>query len=437
MHTGLIILFTRFPVAGKVKTRLIPSLGAEGAKMLHAQMAEHAFAMALATGYDVQVHYAESSEKDMRHWLDPQGIHARVNYVAQIPHEDLGQRMAFAFDAAFANGYKKVLLMGSDCPRNSTENIQNAFQWLDDVPCVFGPAVDGGYYLVGLHKMRQDIFMDIAWSTDKVLAQTLAKVDSYALVDTLSDVDMPQDIPQKISVIIPALNEEKTIAKTIAAAQKSFLAEIIVVDGGSEDATCAVATQAGSTVYTLKDESEEIKASRATQMNVGAKKARGDILLFLHADTLLPSGWDFAVRHCLQDKNVSLGCFAFALDGDFTGKKLVEWGTNMRTKYAHLPYGDQGIFMRSEDFANIGTYKNIPILEDVYLVKAAKKLGRIQSLSLPLVTSARRWIKHGALRVTYYNQLVFIAISLGADVHAVRRAYRSGKNPLLCLFTKN
>ncbi len=428
-----IILFTRYPQVGSVKTRLIPKLGAEGATKIHKKMAQHAFLQAVQTGFDVHIHYTGATEEQMRHWLDPNEYYSSFMYIEQHSHGDLGQRMSYAFAKSFALGYKKVLLMGSDCPDNTTENLHKALAALEIQPCVFGPSHDGGYYLIALSQHHEALFTNIAWGTDTVLQQSIAKVNEYSLLEYLQDVDLPEHIPKRISIIIPTLNEEHSITQTIMATQHAFNVEVIVVDAHSKDATCHKAQKLGAKVYSLPKENTP---SRAAQMNLGASKATGDLLLFLHADSILPPLWSQHLRQAFKNPSTSLTYFSFALSGKFTGKKLIEWGTNMRAKLCSLPYGDQGLCMRKQDFFNLQGYASTPILEDVLLVKNARTLGHIVELPAPLITSGRRWEKHGAFTVTCYNQMVYIALKLGATPQLVHDAYRKGTNPLLCILKK-
>ncbi len=417
---NVIILFTRYPVVGKVKTRLMADIGAEAAADMHTAMTAFALRQMVEccekTSCTVEIHYTGGSHEQMQAWLGEQHV-----YVEQQAG-DLGQRMYAAFASAFTRGAHKVLLMGSDCPDNRASNLQDAFSLLDTSPCVFGPTLDGGYYLVGLRSLRKDIFENISWGTEKVLEQSLAKVTQCALLSKFQDVDYVQDIPEKISVIIPSYNEEKNILKTIQSVQQGFHVEIIVADGGSSDATCAVAQKAGARVYVCPKE----QRGRARQMNYGASMATGSIVLFLHADSLLPVQWDQYIRKALMQNSVQLGFFTFAVDGDFLGKKALIWGTNIRAKYFHKPYGDQGFFLRKKDFYSLGAYADVPILEDLYLAKAAKVRGEHVCIPVPIITSSRRWQKHGPLRVTLFNQWVLLAAACGMDLHKVRAAYARG-----------
>ena len=409
----LIIIFTRFPEAGKTKTRLIPALGPEGAADLQKQMTEFTVGQAEATGLHLQIRYAGGTEAQMRDWLGTQH-----EYVAQS-QGDLGARMNKAFEDAFIAGAKKVILIGSDCPDNRTTNLLEAVQLLDKTSCVLGPAFDGGYYLIGLTTLKKELFSGIDWGSASVLHQTIEKISDYKLLQTLNDVDEHCDVPGRISVVIPALNEERNIKSTISQVLSGFNTEAIVVDGGSSDRTRELTCAECATVVSSQP-------GRACQMNAGARQATGDILLFLHADSILPTSWDFHVRRMMKRSGVTLGFFRFAIDGDFAGRKLVEWGTNIRAGLFKRPYGDQGLFLRKTDFEDMGEYPEIPILEDVMLVKKAKSIGEICCAEVKLFTSGRRWKKYGFIRTTLFNQVLLLAAWFGFDLKKLSRAYYQG-----------
>ncbi|BAZ13042.1 glycosyl transferase family protein [Calothrix sp. NIES-4071] len=223
----------------------------------------------------------------------------------------------------------------------------------------------------------------------------------------------------KISIIIPVYNEQKHILATIITAQKSTNTEIIVVDAGSEDGTCDIANTTGVKVIASD-------RGRAVQMNAGAAVASGDILLFLHADTLLPSKFDDMVRETLQ-LGVVAGAFKLKINGKPWGLRLVEWGVDMRSKYFQLPYGDQAIFCKSEIFEKIDGFSELPIMEDFELVRRLKSIGRIAIIPAHVLTSGRRWLQRGILKTTLINQIIIIGYFLRVSPQRLANWYRVGK----------
>lgn len=195
MRERLLVL-TRLPVAGQVKTRLIPALGAMGAAALHRRLAERTLAMARSfvrgrqTG--LEVWYTGGNARAARDWLgDGVGYHRQ-------PDGDLGRRMDLAFAKSFATKARCVVLVGTDCPDLSEEILAQAFADLAQVDVVLGPAEDGGYYLIGLAREQPRLFADISWGTGLVLEQTRTVIArhglSYKLLPCLADVDRPVDL---------------------------------------------------------------------------------------------------------------------------------------------------------------------------------------------------------------------------------------------------
>ncbi|MGB3507732.1 MAG: TIGR04283 family arsenosugar biosynthesis glycosyltransferase [Microcoleaceae cyanobacterium] len=220
-----------------------------------------------------------------------------------------------------------------------------------------------------------------------------------------------------ISIVIPVLNEAKTIAQTISTAQTATDIEIIVVDGGSNDGTVEVAQSLDiQLIYTLP--------GRATQMNQGAMAATGDILIFLHGDTLLPSGFDWLVRQALLKANTVAGAFELGIGAGAGSLRVVEKIVNWRSRYLQIPYGDQGIFLKAKIFEEVGGFPEIPIMEDFELIRQLRKRGRIEILSVPVLTSGRRWQKLGILKTTLINQIVIISYLLGVSPEILAQWYR-------------
>jgi hypothetical protein len=188
------LVFVRAPVAGRVKTRLAASLGAEGALRVYRRLAEHTLREARAVGGEVRIHFTPADAgAGVRAWL---GDGAR--YLPQTAG-DLGARMEAAFRAAFEDGAERVIIIGSDLPDLSAALLRRAFDALESHAAVIGPARDGGYYLLGMRTMIDGLFDGIPWSTDAVLARTLERLRAAgiepALLDTLSDVDEVDDLP--------------------------------------------------------------------------------------------------------------------------------------------------------------------------------------------------------------------------------------------------
>ncbi|MCC5666507.1 TIGR04283 family arsenosugar biosynthesis glycosyltransferase [Nostoc sp. CHAB 5784] len=224
----------------------------------------------------------------------------------------------------------------------------------------------------------------------------------------------------KISIIIPAINEAGNIKTAIATTQGSINIEVIVVDGGSDDDTVAIAQSLGVKVISSSP-------GRAVQMNTGAIAATGEILLFLHADTCLPTGFDDMVRTALQQPGTLAGAFNLRIDASLLSLRWVELGVNLRSHFYQMPYGDQAIFLTKAVFQQIGNFPELPIMEDFELMRRLKRTGRIVIIPTPVVTSARRWLQKGVFKTTLLNQIVIIAYLLGVSPERIRRWYRQEK----------
>jgi hypothetical protein len=196
LTTECLIIFTRYPEPGNTRTRLIPVLGAEGAATLQRQMTEHKLAEVnqLLTFYplSVEVHFAGGNEQLMQEWLGSSLVYRRQS------EGDIGDRMASAFQASFAAGMTAGVLIGSDCPDLNVSLMAEAFQLLRQHDLVLGPALDGGYYLIGLRRLIPELFTGIPWSTAEVLQQTITIAKRLGLavakLPLLSDVDRPEDL---------------------------------------------------------------------------------------------------------------------------------------------------------------------------------------------------------------------------------------------------
>lgn len=222
----------------------------------------------------------------------------------------------------------------------------------------------------------------------------------------------------KVSVIIPALNEEKNIVRCIKSAKKLNPLEIIVVDGGSIDRTKELAKKEGALVL-------ESSKGRGIQLNRGASSANGEILLFLHADSFF---LDIDYRRFSElIKRYPNGFFRLRFDKDTPSIRIVEFFANLRSRIFRLPYGDQAIFLKKELFIKLGGFKNYPFLEDLELVRRIRKFEKIKPLPFYVIASSRRIIKNYPLSpifVSLRNVLIVILYLLGIDPEKLLRFYK-------------
>jgi rSAM/selenodomain-associated transferase 2 len=226
------------------------------------------------------------------------------------------------------------------------------------------------------------------------------------------------DLVLKISVIIPALNEASNLPQTLASVRASHDTEVIVVDGGSQDATIEVAKAFQAKVIAAPP-------GRAMQMNWGAQAAAGDILLFLHADTRLPPQWDERVQQTLNQPGVVAGAFHLAIEGEEPGLRWVEWGVGVRSRLFQMPYGDQAIFLTAKVFHGLGGFPDLPIMEDFELVRQLRRRGKVAVVPAAVLTSGRRWQQLGILRTTLINQVMVFGYLLGVSLQRLVYYYRN------------
>jgi rSAM/selenodomain-associated transferase 2 len=224
-----------------------------------------------------------------------------------------------------------------------------------------------------------------------------------------------------LSIIVPCLNEVELIGQALAALAplRARGAEIIVVDGGSSDGTVERAAS-------LADRVIDAPRGRASQMNAGAARARGEIMLFLHADTLLPESADALIVDGLKRSRRGWGRFDVVISGGNPLLRVVAWLMNVRSRLTGIATGDQAIFVTRSLFTAAGGYPEIALMEDIALSKRLKRFGRPLCLRHRLVASGRRWEKHGVLRTVLLMWRLRLAYWLGADPAKLAVWYERG-----------
>ena len=239
------------------------------------------------------------------------------------------------------------------------------------------------------------------------------------------------------SVIIPAFNEEVTLKACLESAKGLNPLEIIVVDGGSTDRTREIAQDAGAIV-------EKSRKGRGVQMNTGASLAKGEILLFLHADTVianevssfchpeLDSGSKEMLKRVQHDKTEIFdkyigGFFRLKFDDNSISTRLVEMFANVRARLLFLPYGDQAIFIKRDIFKKLGGFREYPFLEDIDFAMRIKKFGKLKYIPVKVIASSRRLKKGYPLSpifVSLRNVIIALFFMLGISPYRLIRLYR-------------
>jgi len=421
-----ISVFTRLPLAGQSKTRLIPVLGAEGAATLQRDMTAHvvrqARFLAATDGVTVEVRIADGSCTEARRWLGaacaPQG------------DGDLGDRLERALVGGSARA-RVALVVGGDCPAVSAADLRICVRAAEEHGAAIIPATDGGFCALAL---AADVARDAAgllhgceWGGERVCAQALKRVrercPDVAVLPARDDVDRSEDLPawervrrawyeppELLAVVIPVLNEARSLPPLIA----SLLAEdarVIVADGGSTDGSAEAACNAGATVI-------EAARGRAAQQNAGAAAAAdagADALLFLHADTSPPAGFARLTLSALADPGVVLGAYGFSLGATTPALRVIEANTRLRVSLGGIPYGDQGLFCRRVAFEALGGFPELPVMEDYEFVRRARRAGEVRVLPERARTSDRRWREQGVWRWSALNMATVARYRMGTS----------------------
>jgi len=220
----------------------------------------------------------------------------------------------------------------------------------------------------------------------------------------------------KVSVILPVLNEEKTIAPTLDRLKQLAPHEIIVVDGGSDDGTREICARLGVRILSSM-------RGRARQMNLGAEEARGDVLLFLHADTRLPASALSDIAESLRDSRYVGGRFDIELDGKHWILKVIGRLISYRSRISKVGTGDQAIFVRREIFEHVGGYPEMPFMEDIAFCRTLKSMGKIACLRSRVITSARRWEIDGVWRTILRMWMLKLLYLAGVPPARLKRFY--------------
>lgn len=233
----------------------------------------------------------------------------------------------------------------------------------------------------------------------------------------------------RLSVVIPTLDEAALLPATLAAlhagarpalageAGAGDAIEVIVADGGSRDGTVALARASGAIVV-------EGPRGRGTQLATGARAARGDVILFCHADCRLPAGWPAAIRRALAaDPRVVAGSFRLAIEGGRRLHALIAATANLRNRLTGHPYGDQALFVRADAYRAAGGFAPIPLMEDIEICRRLRRAGRIVQLDLAVTVSARRWEREGPLVTTLRNWTLAALFYLGVEPGRLKRWY--------------
>ncbi|MCH8851982.1 MAG: TIGR04283 family arsenosugar biosynthesis glycosyltransferase [Planctomycetes bacterium] len=424
----VVVAFFKYPLPGRVKTRLGRGVGEAGATQIYHRLAVRCYrqldSLQQSGLADVAVFGAGRTTTSFREWLPG------ARYYWPQPDGELSCRLRRAFALAFAGGAPRVAAIGTDSPGLDDEMISCAFGELRRADVVVVPNTDGGYALIAMKQPHALLFEDIDWSTPSVLTQTRQRAERFGLrlseLPAVPDIDTAEDLhhlPPLVSIVMPVLNEETVLRRNLPElmrrlARLAHRTELIVVDGGSSDASLGVARDSGAVVISSPK-------GRGRQMNVGTAAAKGEWLWYLHADCLPAEGaLEQMLAMLLKHHRRAWGYYRARIDAPGAALRVIEWGINLRSRLLSFPYGDQGLFVRRDLVQQIGGFTESPLLEDVDLVRRLARAGRPIRVRLPLLIDPRRWRRHGAWRTTAINwRILFDYCVLKKDIHMIARRY--------------
>ncbi|MFZ0927154.1 MAG: TIGR04282 family arsenosugar biosynthesis glycosyltransferase [Syntrophobacteraceae bacterium] len=433
-HSALLI-FLRYPDAGKVKRRLSEEIGSQRA----AEVYEKLIRRTLGVACDFKRRAPEARIVLFHTPHDPveklkNKFRGPWEFWAQ-DGEHLGMRMANALRTAFATGARKAVLIGTDLSDIEAKDIEGAFRNIGEKTAVLGPAADGGFYLIGTDRPIGAPFHFSSWGTGEVFTRTARELEAAGfrihLTAERHDVDCKRDLDpvdrdflfdSSLSIIIPTLADPQKLSPLLLYLESSLWPgdEIVVAQGGAfEKAALRRISPSLAVVSTRK--------GRGIQQNAGAILSRGTILFFLHDDTVPPPEFPYLIRRACRDYPAALGCFKLRFLPSNRALGLIAAWANLRTALFKLPYGDQGLFCRREIFERAGGFGRSYLMEDVDLVGKFRKMGKgrsaISILPVPVYSSPDRYLHKGIIKASLLNHSTFLLAALGRDERILYRKY--------------
>lgn len=427
-----LLVFLRYPRPGQVKSRLAAQLGDHQACAVYAKLLRKTLGVAADfkrahPGVHILACFTPADHQGRLEKCFP----GPWTFMPQRGSH-LGERMDLAFRCAFAAGYRQVVLIGSDSVDLEPEDLADAFARLEPGCAVLNPAADGGFCLIGLDRPCPSALAPEEWSTATVFARTreLLEKDGFRVrVNRMKqDIDRPEDMEHfyrqpllhsQVSIIIPTRGGIEKLGPLLESLHsRLWPGDEIIVSLSSTRPPSANLTRLHPSIRLVWS-----AAGRGMQLNRGAQEAMGDILWFLHDDSLPPDQFGYLLRKIALDGQFSLGCFLLAYAPTDRAMDLIARWANLRTRLFGIPYGDQGLFCGSDVFRRLGGYRQRYLMEDVDLVLRASRIGKLLIIPEILYTSPQRYRSKGILRASVENHLTLLYYWMGADEDRLFRLY--------------
>lgn len=432
-----LIYFAKEPMEGKVKTRLAKSITDEEATKIYKLLLEQSLSLSINQDIDKFV-FTQAFTSEYQKYF--KGFHTFLQ-----EGDNIGEKMANAFKTLFSQDYEQIILVGTDIPMLDENIIHEAFDSLHTHHTTINKSEDDGYYLIGFcREYFEDKVFNVDFKKD-VFKQTIKSLKPLhvKIGKVLFDIDYIDDLRKfatlkkqttlglhvkkllntfpSISVVIPVYYEKENLPKTLQNLKEKAHGssyEIIISDTPEITTLNNIDT---TTYFTCKAQ----KAGRAYQLNEGAKMARGEVLLFLHADTLLPKNWDEEILHQYTKNKKLAGAFSLGIQTNSFVIKLIEFLANIRVCFTNTPYGDQGQFISAHLFSKIGGYDELPLMEDIAIIdKIHKENIKVQILKSKIYTSDRRWKSEGILYTSLRNRVLSTLYHFGISAEKLKKYYK-------------
>ena len=230
-------------------------------------------------------------------------------------------------------------------------------------------------------------------------------------------------MPASIAIILPTLNEERVLPRTLLYLRQFQFTEVIIVDGGSHDQTVSIARGQLGGLSRQPAHVIESDRGRAAQMNAGAGAVRSDVLLFLHADTHLPPEAKHEIERVMDDPKYVGGRFDVQFEDDRGWAWVISHMMNWRSRWSGIATGDQALFVRRSVFHDLDGFADVPLMEDVEFTQRLKRVGAVAALRPKVTTSFRRWEQQGVLRTILQMWLLRLLYWIGVNPQTLHRLY--------------